>query len=105
MTQNKVPTGPSLQQQQRQKNASQLQADFAKSRKTINIIICGHVDSGKSTLIGNLLIHLNVVTRQQIMEAKKQAKINRKDCYWMAYLMDEDEESQKRGVTIDIAMK
>jgi len=37
---------------------------FKKQKKTINIVIAGHVDSGKSTLTGHLLKKLKIVTKK-----------------------------------------
>ena len=46
---------------------------FKKQKKTINIVIAGHVDSGKSTLTGHLLKQLKLVTKKQMRKIQKEA--------------------------------
>ena len=64
---------------------------FKKQKKIANIVITGHVDSGKSTLTGHLLKKLGLVTKKQLRKIKKQAVLNKKESFTLAYLLDEDE--------------
>ena len=65
------------------------------------MVIIGHVDSGKSTLTGHLLYKLGLVSEKQLRTNVKKAEENSKADFAFAYVMDESEEEQKRGVTID----
>ena len=73
--------------------------------KNLNIVIIGHVDSGKSTLTGHLLYELGHVTKQQMRANEKKAEEYNKASFEFAFIMDETEEERKRGVTIDVTTR
>ena len=67
---------------------------------TLHFVIVGHVDHGKSTLIGRLLYDTNSLAADKIEEIKKiSAKLGRETEF--AYLCDHLEEERQQGVTID----
>lgn len=63
----------------------------------------GHVDAGKSTLMGRLLYDLNVVDQRTIDRYKKEAESMGKSSFALAWVLDQGTEERSRGVTIDIA--
>ncbi len=68
--------------------------------KTIKFLTAGHVDDGKSTLIGRLLYNINVVPDDHI-EAAKDDKGN------IDYSLFTDglEDERRQGITIDVAYR
>ena len=68
----------------------------------INIITSGHVDAGKSTLIGRLLFDTGAVRPEQMRKLEQLAKEYKKETFEFAYVMDKLKEERERGVTIDI---
>ncbi|MCS7135178.1 MAG: GTP-binding protein, partial [Candidatus Aenigmarchaeota archaeon] len=68
----------------------------------INIMTAGHVDAGKSTLIGRLLFDSGAVREDQLRKLKELAKELKKETFEFAFLMDRLKEERERGVTIDI---
>ncbi len=64
----------------------------------------GHVDAGKSTLMGRLLHDLNVVDKRTIDKYRKEADRLGKSSFALAWVLDQGTEERERGVTIDIAM-
>ena len=67
---------------------------------TLHFVIVGHVDHGKSTLIGRLLYDTNSLAADKIEEIKKiSAELGRETEF--AYLCDHLEEERQQGVTID----
>ncbi len=68
----------------------------------INIMTAGHVDAGKSTLIGRLLFDSGAVREDQIRKMKELAKELKKETFEFAFLMDKLKEERERGLTIDI---
>jgi elongation factor 1-alpha len=68
----------------------------------INIITAGHVDHGKSTLIGRLLYDSGVLREDQLRKLKETAKELKKETWEFAYVMDKLKEERERGLTIDI---
>ncbi len=68
----------------------------------INIMTAGHVDAGKSTLIGRLLYDSGAIREDQMRKLKELAKELKKETFEFAFLMDRLKEERERGVTIDI---
>jgi len=68
----------------------------------INIITSGHVDAGKSTLIGRLLFDSGAIRPEQMRKMEQLAKEYKKETWEFAYVMDKLKEERERGVTIDI---
>jgi elongation factor 1-alpha len=71
----------------------------------INIITSGHVDHGKSTLIGRLLFDSGALSEQELRKLKDKAKELKKETFEFAFAMDNLKEERERGVTIDIMHK
>jgi len=67
---------------------------------TLSFVIVGHIDHGKSTLIGRLLYDTDSLPPDKIEEVQKaSAKAGRETEF--AYLLDHLEEERKQGITID----
>lgn len=66
----------------------------------LSFVIVGHVDHGKSTLIGRLLYDTDSLPPDKIEEIKKASAEQGKQTEF-AYLLDHLEEERKQGVTID----
>jgi len=69
---------------------------------TLNIVFAGHVDHGKSTLIGRLLYDTGCVPEEKMREIEKSSKEVGKEREF-AFVMDHLEEERTRGITIDTA--
>ena len=68
-----------------------------------NLAIIGHVDHGKSTLVGRLLYETGNVPEHVIEQQREEAEEKGKGGFEFAYVMDNLAEERERGVTIDIA--
>lgn len=71
-------------------------------KQLINLIVVGHVDAGKSTLMGHLLHDLDVIDSRTIDKFKHEAARSGKASFAYAWVLDETEEERQRGVTMDI---
>lgn len=71
-----------------------------KTRENFRIVVVGHVDHGKSTLIGRLLYDTGSLPEGAIEKVKRICKEKGK-FFEYAYLLDAFEEEQKQGITID----
>ncbi len=69
-------------------------------RENLKIVVVGHVDHGKSTVIGRLLHDTNSLPEGAVEKVKKIARETGKP-FEYAYLLDAFEEEQKQGITID----
>ena len=66
----------------------------------LSFVIVGHVDHGKSTLIGRLLYDTDSLPPDKIEEMQKASTEAGRETEF-AYLLDHLEEERKQGVTID----
>lgn len=66
----------------------------------LHIVMVGHVDHGKSTVIGRLLYDTKALPEGTFDKVKRIAKETGKP-FEYAYLLDAFEEEQKQGITID----
>lgn len=72
-------------------------------KQTINLVIVGHVDSGKSTLMGHLLYLLGNVDAKSMHKHRQESARLGKASFAYAWILDETDEERSRGVTMDIA--
>jgi len=74
------------------------------SRPRLNLVVVGHVDAGKSTLVGHLLFKLGQINSKQMHRYEVDSQRSGKSSFKFAWAMDETDEERARGVTIDIAL-
>jgi elongation factor 1-alpha len=68
----------------------------------INLMTAGHVDAGKSTLIGRLLYDTGAIREEEMRKLKEAASELKKETFEFAFVMDTTREERERGLTIDI---
>ncbi|MCE4613141.1 MAG: translation elongation factor EF-1 subunit alpha [Desulfurococcales archaeon] len=68
----------------------------------LNLVVIGHVDHGKSTLVGHLLYRLGLVEEKKLKELEEQAKARGKESFKFAWILDRMKEERDRGITIDL---
>ncbi|MCP8317408.1 MAG: elongation factor 1-alpha, partial [archaeon] len=72
----------------------------------LNLVVCGHVDHGKSTAMGHFLYDLGIVEARTIEEyAKESEKTGMGDTFKYAWVLDRLKDERERGVTIDLAFQ
>ncbi len=67
----------------------------------VNLVVVGHKDHGKSTLIGRLLYDSKAIPQQKLDEIREEVKSAGKD-FEFAFILDSLEEERTGGLTIDI---
>lgn len=67
-----------------------------------SFVVIGHVDAGKSTLMGRILYDTNTVDAKTVNKLVREAEKSGKGSFALAWLMDQTSEERSRGVTIDI---
>ena len=75
---------------------------MAKTRERMNIVIVGHVDHGKSTLVGRLMADTGSLPKGKLEQVKGSCKRNSK-VFEYAFLLDALKDEQSQGITIDSA--
>ena len=78
---------------------------MAKDKPNMNVVFVGHVDAGKSTIVGQLLFQSGIVSEQEMVKLKAEAEKHGKAGFEFAYVMDKIKEERERGVTIDLAYR
>jgi len=71
----------------------------------MNLVIIGHVDHGKSTLVGRILLETGQFPAHMVEKYKEEAKAKGKESFALAWIFDNLKEERERGVTIDVAHK
>jgi elongation factor 1-alpha len=75
-------------------------AEASNELKRLNVCFIGHVDSGKSTAVGNLAYQLGAVDKRTMEKYEKEAALNNKASFSYAYVTDKTAAEKERGITI-----
>merc|ERR1712151_1373472 len=78
---------------------------MADGKQHLSIVICGHVDSGKSTTTGRLLFDLGGLPERELEKLRSLAEELGKGSSAVAFYMDRQKEERERGVTISCTTK
>ncbi|MFY3741931.1 MAG: elongation factor 1-alpha [Candidatus Nitrosomirales archaeon] len=79
---------------------------MSSKKPHLNLIVTGHVDNGKSTLVGHLLFDTGAIDQRTIDEfAKESEKTGKGDTFKFAWVLDKLKDERERGVTIDLAFQ
>lgn len=80
------------------------QINIEPTKESLNLVVVGHVDAGKSTLTGHLLtLHGDISTRA-FAKLQKEATTSKKASFAYAWVMDATTEERERGVTVDVGV-
>ena len=80
-----------------------IKSNFRKDkREQMNIVVVGHVDHGKSTLLGRLLFDTKSLPKAKMEQVEKECRENAKT-FEYAFLLDALKDEQSQGITIDSA--
>jgi len=74
----------------------------ANSKDLLNLVVVGHVDSGKSTLMGHLLVELGQVSSRVMHKYETESRKVGKGSFAYAWVLDETNEERERGITMDV---
>jgi elongation factor 1-alpha len=69
----------------------------------LNLVFIGHVDHGKSTTVGRVLLETGHIEKHIIEKFRKEAEEKGKATFEFAWVMDHLKEERERGLTIDVA--
>ena len=67
-------------------------AEVDAEREPASLVFIGHVDAGKSTICGNLMFLTGMVDERTIEKFKQEAKEKQRDSWWLAYVMDSNDD-------------
>merc|ERR1711865_1199957 len=78
--------------------------EMGKEKTHINVVVIGHVDSGKSTTTGHLIYKCGGIDKRVIEKFEKEAAELGKGSFKYAWVLDKLKAERERGITIDIAL-
>jgi len=90
----------SKRQETIQKVLAELNAE--DPREHMNVVFIGHVDAGKSTTAGQILFLTGGVDDRTIEKYEREAKEKNRESWYMAYIMDTNEEERAKGKTVEV---
>ncbi|KAF9347262.1 hypothetical protein BGX26_001248 [Mortierella sp. AD094] len=73
-------------------------------KESLNLVVIGHVDAGKSTLMGHLLYLQGEVNEKTIRKHERDAQKIGKASFAFAWVLDETGEERARGITMDVGV-
>ncbi|XP_063967975.1 uncharacterized protein LOC129280654 isoform X1 [Lytechinus pictus] len=73
-------------------------------KELLNLVVIGHVDAGKSTLMGHLLYLLGQVNQRVMHKYETESRKQGKASFAYAWVLDETEEERGRGITMDVGL-
>ncbi|KAJ8773100.1 hypothetical protein K2173_028277 [Erythroxylum novogranatense] len=73
-----------------------------RKKRHLNVVFIGHVDAGKSTAGGQILFLSGQVDERTIQKYEKEAKEKSRESWYMAYIMDTNEEERVKGKTVEV---
>ncbi|XP_027340784.1 eukaryotic peptide chain release factor GTP-binding subunit ERF3A-like isoform X2 [Abrus precatorius] len=76
--------------------------ELEMKKRHLNVVFIGHVDAGKSTTGGQILFLSGQVDDRTIQKYEKEAKDKSRDSWYMAYIMDTNEEERVKGKTVEV---
>uniref|UniRef100_A0A0A9WPW1 Eukaryotic peptide chain release factor GTP-binding subunit n=1 Tax=Lygus hesperus TaxID=30085 RepID=A0A0A9WPW1_LYGHE len=71
-------------------------------RPHFNIVFCGHVDAGKSTISGHILMEKGLVDQREMEKLRKEAEKHHREGWEFAYIMDVAEDERAKGITREV---
>ena len=72
-----------------------------EEKPLINLVFAGHLDGGKSTLVGRMLYELGRLPEQTISRLRRHAKAAGKETFFYAFNSDRSLEERERGISIE----
>jgi elongation factor 1-alpha len=75
-----------------------------KEKPHINVVVIGHVDSGKSTTMGHMIYKCGGIDKRMIEKYEKDATAKGKASFKFAWVLDKLTAERERGITIDISL-
>jgi peptide chain release factor subunit 3 len=71
-------------------------------REHLNVVFIGHVDAGKSTISGQIMVLTGQIDERTMQKFEREAKDNNRESWLFAYIMDTNEEERAKGKTVEV---
>jgi len=78
---------------------------MSEVKEHLSLVVCGHVDAGKSTTCGHLIFKMGGISEREMTKLQGEAEEKGKSSFGFAYFLDTCKEERERGVTIQCNTK
>jgi elongation factor 1-alpha len=78
---------------------------MSSGKEHLSLVVCGHVDAGKSTTCGHLIFKMGGISEREMAKLQAEAEEKGKSSFGFAYYLDTCKEERERGVTIQCNTK
>jgi elongation factor 1 alpha-like protein len=75
------------------------------TKESLHVVVLGHVDAGKSTLMGRMIADLGFVDERTVRKTMAEAQAAGRGSFGWAWAFDERPEEREHGVTIDVSTR
>ena len=75
-----------------------------KPKESLNIVFVGHVDAGKSTICGQILVLLNIVDQRTLDKLSEESKAQGRETWYLSRLFDTNPEEKEKGKTTELGI-
>ncbi|KAM0791514.1 hypothetical protein ACM66B_005965 [Microbotryomycetes sp. NB124-2] len=99
-----APTPPVMLAKDKLLEQVKLEQAESNQKPVLSLVVVGHVDAGKSTLMGRVLHELGEVSDKSVEQNQRQSAKIGKGSFAYAWTFDALDEERERGVTIDVAI-
>jgi elongation factor 1-alpha len=77
----------------------------SSEKQHVSVVVCGHVDAGKSSFTGRLLYDLGGIPEREMVKLREEADVLGKSSFAFAFYLDRTKEERSRGITIACTTK
>ena len=71
-------------------------------KETVNIVFIGHVDAGKSTLGGNILVLTGNVDPRTLEKYQQESRELNRESWYLSWALDTSQEERSKGITVEV---
>eukprot|EP00835_Amoeboradix_gromovi_P005951 NODE_622_length_5917_cov_0.361464.p2 type:complete len:503 gc:universal NODE_622_length_5917_cov_0.361464:3966-2458(-) len=79
----------------------EIDEEFFKLKESLNIVFIGHVDAGKSTLGGQILIQSGMVDQRTLEKYQREAIEQNRESWYLAWALDLNQDERSKGITVE----
>ncbi|CAF1046768.1 unnamed protein product [Adineta steineri] len=76
--------------------------DIIRKKEPLNIVFCGHVDAGKSTIGGQLMFLTGQVDKRTLEKYQTEAREQSRESWYLSWALDTNEEERAKGKTVEV---
>lgn len=76
--------------------------EYKTKKEPINVIFCGHVDAGKSTIGGQIMFLTGMVDKRTLEKYEREAKEKNRESWYLSWALDTNIEEREKGKTVEV---